>query len=175
MRRQSRSARNAREATGAQSDEAQFYIIQGSLDSTMGKKPRSPGQRWDETVAKEAGRDLSQARIDGYLEILETDGLVKRAQGHADTTDEFRTLFVRAIESLRSWYKPSPIDDPQGLIALEMARLVLKVTPEKIEQGRVSPQEVGGLSSVLAGLLRHYFKEKESKKLMALILEAHKP
>jgi hypothetical protein len=134
------------------------------------KRTSSAATKWPEEIAKEARRDLPQSTIDSYLRLLEEKGLVGQQSGFANPTDSFRELFAKSIVSLRKWYRPSPIDDPQGLLALEMARLILKVSPAEIKRGSADPKKLGQLSSVIAGLLRHYFKEDESKKLMALIL-----
>ena len=58
---------------------------------------------------------------------------------------------------------------PRGLIAQEMAQMILGVSPEEIHRGPVRPEPLGRLANVLAGVLRHYFKEPESKNLMSLM------
>jgi hypothetical protein len=131
----------------------------------------SPGtKKWGEIMLREGQRELPQRVITEYLDLLEKKGLLEQHEGYTDPTETFRELFVKAVESLRNWYKPFPGDEPQTLIAQEMARLILKVTPAKIEQGLVKPEEVGRLSNVLVGLLRHYFKEHDTEKLMDILL-----
>lgn len=126
-------------------------------------------ERWGNEMAKEADRYLPRRTISRFIRLLEQKGLIEQHDGSIDPTEEFRKLFVKAVESLQSWYKPSPMDEPQSLIAQEMARLIFGLTSGKIEKGEVKPEDMGHLTSVLVGILRHYFQGRDSKKLMDLI------
>jgi hypothetical protein len=135
-------------------------------------KPRKDSagiDSWVAMVEREAERDLPQVVIDHNLRMLERRGLVELKAGRADSTEAFQELFVRSIESLRKSYSPSPIDDPQGLVGMEMARIILHATPRRIQNGSVDASKIGQLSSVLAGLVRYKIGPQQSKKLMKLI------
>jgi hypothetical protein len=134
------------------------------------KADRFDVEGWGDVLSRESQRELAQKEIDAVLGFLEERKIVKRQHGYADSTEEFRRLFARAVRSLRKNHMPKPSDDPQSLIGLEMARLVLSITPSRIEKGSADPAELGRLSNVLTGFVRYYFKEQETKNLMELLI-----
>jgi DeoR/GlpR family transcriptional regulator of sugar metabolism len=119
-------------------------------------------------VAEAAG--LSQSTMNRYIRVLEKKGVVRLKRGYASLTPAFEDLYVISMEFLRSWYTPSIIDEPETLVAQEMARLLLDADASKIERGLVRREDVSKLAAFLSGFLRENFQRDGDSRLTELLL-----
>lgn len=112
-------------------------------------------------AARERARPPSRATVESYLDFLEErDYLLMTSKGIVPTK-KFADLIVETTQDINEMpFRIDKGDDPREVFAWEMARTMLGLNSQTIQEGR-NAEEMGRLASVVFKLLHFYFNDPE--------------